>query len=77
MRGAANPYHKIPMDRREAQPGERIFIIKVIQSNREGKVRGHPYRIFAIPERITLFISSCGEQQIPITRSRWTGARRN
>ena len=55
MRGAANPYHKIPMDRREAQPGERIFIIKVIQSNREGKVRGHPYRIFAIPERITLF----------------------
>jgi hypothetical protein len=43
------------MDRREAEPGERILILKVIQSNREGKVRGHPYRVFAIPERITLF----------------------
>ena len=55
MRGAANPYHKIPMDPREAEPGERIFLFKVIQSNREGKVRGYPYCIFAIPERITLF----------------------
>ena len=55
MRGAANPYHKIPMDRREAESGERIFLFKIIQSNREGKVRGYPYRILAIPERITLF----------------------
>lgn len=55
MRGSANPYQKIPMDRREAGAGERILVLKVIQSNREGKVRGHPYRIFAIPERITLF----------------------
>lgn len=55
MRGAANPYCKIPMDRREAEPGERIFLFKVIQSNRKGNVRGHPYRILAIPERITLF----------------------
>jgi len=55
MRGAANPYTKIPMDRREAKPGEQIFLFKVIQSDYEGKVRGHPYRIFAIPERITLF----------------------
>jgi len=55
MRGAANPYHKIPMDRRETEPGERIFIFRVIQSDYEGKVRGHPYRVFAIPERITLF----------------------
>jgi len=43
------------MDRREAEAGERILVLKVIQSNREGKVRGHPYRIFAVPERITLF----------------------
>jgi hypothetical protein len=55
MREAANPYHKIPMDRREAGPGERIFTFKVIQSDREGKVRGHPYRTLLIPERITLF----------------------
>ena len=55
MRGAANPYHKIPMDRREAESGERIFHFKIIQSNHEGKVRGHPYRILAIPEQITLF----------------------
>jgi hypothetical protein len=55
MRGAANPYHKIPMDRREAESGERILILKVIQSDREGKVRGRPYRVFAVPERITLF----------------------
>jgi len=55
MKGAANPYHRIPMDRREAEPGERIFIFKVIQSNRAGKVRGYPYRILAIPETITLF----------------------
>ncbi len=55
MRGAANPYHKIPMDRREADSSERIFLFKIIQSNREGRVRGHPYRILAIPERITLF----------------------
>jgi hypothetical protein len=43
------------MERREAESGERIFLFKIIQSNREGKVRGHPYRILAIPERITLF----------------------
>jgi hypothetical protein len=55
MRGTANPYHKIPMDRREAEPGERIFTFKVIQSNRDGLVRGLPYRIIAVPERITLF----------------------
>jgi hypothetical protein len=55
MRGAANPYYKIPMDRREAEPGERILLFKVIQSDRKGKVRGHPYRILSIPERITLF----------------------
>ena len=55
MRGAANPYCKIPMDRREAAPVERIFLFKVIQSNHEGNVRGRPYRILAIPERITLF----------------------
>jgi len=55
MKGAANPYHRIPMNRRRAEPGERIFIFKVIQSNREGKVRGYPFRILAIPESITLF----------------------
>ena len=43
------------MDRREAESGERIFHFKIIQSNHEGKVRGHPYRILAIPEQITLF----------------------
>lgn len=55
MKGAWNPYIRIPMDRREAEPGEQILTFKVIQSNREGRVRGHPYRILAIPERITLF----------------------
>ena len=43
------------MDRREAEPGERIFIFKVIQSNRAGKVHGYPYRILSILESITLF----------------------
>ena len=55
MRGTANPYHKIPMDRREAEPNERIFTFKVIQSNREGHIRGLPYRIITVPEQITLF----------------------
>lgn len=55
MHGVLNPYCIIPMRRREAEPGEQIFIFEVIQSNREGNVRGHPYRVLAIPERITLF----------------------
>jgi hypothetical protein len=55
MKGAATLYHHIPMNRRKAEPGERIFIFRVIQSNRAGKVRGYPYRILAIPEVITLF----------------------
>lgn len=55
MHGTGNPYYRIPMSRREAEPGERIFILKIIQSNRAGKVRGYPYRILAIPEYITLF----------------------
>ena len=55
MRGAANPYHKVPMDRRKAEPGERVLMFKVIQSDCEGKVRGRPYRIILLPEQVTLF----------------------
>jgi hypothetical protein len=43
------------MRTRIAKPGERIFIIKVIQSNLYGMVRGFPYRVLAIPEEFTLY----------------------
>ena len=55
MRGAANPYHKIPMDRARRRTRERILLFKVIQSDCKGKVRATRTRILAIPGRITLF----------------------
>jgi hypothetical protein len=43
------------MRRRVAKPVERILIMKVIQSNLYGMVRGFPYRVLAVPEEFTLY----------------------
>lgn len=43
------------MRRHEAKPGERIFVLKIIQSNPYGTVRGFPYRVLAVPEEFTLY----------------------
>ncbi len=43
------------MRKRVANPDERIFIFKIIQSNLYGLVRGFPYRILAVPEDFTLY----------------------
>jgi len=43
------------MRRRVAKPGEQIFVLKIIQSNLYGMVRGFPYRVLAVPEEFTLY----------------------
>ena len=39
----------------KAKLGERIFILKIVQSNLYGMVRGFPYRVLAIPGEFTLY----------------------
>ena len=43
------------MERHEAKQGEKVYVIKVILSDWYGKVRGQPFRVFAIPEGFTLY----------------------
>ncbi|MDP2796240.1 MAG: hypothetical protein Q8N94_01850 [Methanoregula sp.] len=41
---------------KRAKDGEHLqFLFKVIQSNYMGNVRGHPYRVLAVPGDFTLF----------------------
>ncbi len=42
------------MEKREAKQGEKVYLLKVILSDWYGKVRGRPFRVFAIPEGFTL-----------------------
>jgi len=43
------------MTTHKTKSGERIFILKIIQSNLSGRVRGLPYRVLAVPEHFTLY----------------------
>ena len=43
------------MKRRDAKRGEKVYLLKVILSDWYGKVRGRPFRVFAIPEGFTLY----------------------
>ena len=43
------------MRKYKAKPGENIYLIKATLSDWLGRVRGHPYRVLAIPEGFTLY----------------------
>jgi hypothetical protein len=43
------------MKRQKARQNEKIYLIKVIQSDWNGRVRGQPYRILALPEELSLY----------------------
>ena len=43
------------MRKRKAKQSERVYLIKVIQSDWLGRIRGQPYRILAVPEELTLY----------------------
>jgi hypothetical protein len=41
--------------RRKAKENEKIYLVKVIQSDWNGRTRGQPYRILAIQEELSLY----------------------
>ena len=43
------------MRKSKAKPGEKICQVKATLSDWSGNVRGHPYRVIAVPERFTLY----------------------
>ncbi len=43
------------MRKSKAKLGDKIYLMKAILSDWSGKVRGHPYRVIAVPERFTLY----------------------
>ncbi|MDK2801714.1 MAG: hypothetical protein PWQ70_3333 [Clostridiales bacterium] len=43
------------MTRKPAKDDEKILILKVTASDWEGRVRGMPYRVIAIPEKMSLY----------------------
>jgi hypothetical protein len=43
------------MRKSKAKPGEKICQVKATLSDWSGNVRGHPYRVIAIPEGFTLY----------------------
>ncbi|MGC9443696.1 MAG: IS1096 element passenger TnpR family protein [Candidatus Methanospirareceae archaeon] len=43
------------MRRRKAKENEKIYLVKVIQSDWTGRTRGQPYRILAIQEELSLY----------------------
>ncbi|MCR4430993.1 MAG: plasmid pRiA4b ORF-3 family protein [Tepidanaerobacteraceae bacterium] len=43
------------MSRKPAKDDEKILILKVTASDWEGRVRGMPYRVIAIPEKMSLY----------------------
>jgi len=43
------------MRRRAAKDDERVLVFKATASDWEGRVRGMPYRVIAIPEKMSLY----------------------
>ena len=43
------------MKKSKAKPDEKICLMKVILSDWSGNVRGHPYRVLAVPQGFTLY----------------------
>lgn len=43
------------MRKSKAKPDEKICLMKVILSDWSGNVRGHPYRVMAVPQGFTLY----------------------